>query len=534
MTDVSTKDTRKTSPALKRAMIIAGTAAGICLLALAAILITLNSKYSYIKTEDGERIRINRADNAVYLSGTHMRSIAPLCGIENLYLLDLSGATADLSSLGKLTSLIELDISDTGFNDISALSMLTELKTLNATGNGLSTDDFDLLQEALPDCTITWDVPFMGTLLSSSTTSLTLDDTAQEADFANLKYFSCCTSINAEDCTNYDALLELWYSMPECEIVWNYDLFGHELNSLSTEVDLRGTMFDSPDELLEQLRYLPSLTYCDMCGCGLTNAEMDILREAYPDIKFVWYIQFAHWTVRTDITCFSALNGYDGRMGNDIFEPLFTYCTDLVALDIGHHGLTDLEPLRNLTKLKYLILADNLFTDISPLADLKELVYLELFLNRRVKDLSPLAELTNMVDLNLCHIYVGENYDFLYSMPNLKLVYMNLCRVPRTDYDKIYADFPDARMVLTLEQYSSTVGGWRETERNRGLVYAFRDWENVRYFREWNDIEYWEDGETSGTRLYGRKGYGYYETATGRTYNYSDAANKYKFDEWYE
>lgn len=94
--------------------------------------------------------------------------------------------------------------------------------------------------------------------------------------------------------------------------------------------------------------------------------------------------------------------------------------------------------------------------------------------------------------------------------------------------------FPDARMVLTLEQYSSTVGGWRETERNRGLVYAFRDWENVRYFREWNDIEYWEDGETSGTRLYGRKGYGYYETATGRTYNYSDAANKYKFDEWYE
>ncbi len=507
-------------------------AAAVCVIAMAAMMLSSCGGYSYIRTEDGERIRISQTENSVDLSGEDIKSLAPLRRIDGLEILDLSGAKANFSALAKLTSLTELNISNTGYTDVKVLSNLTSLKKLDMTGNELSEAQFESLQAALPDCEIIWDVPFMGGRVSSTAAELVLDDTAAEQDFENVKYFTDCTYIDAQNCTNYDALLRLWNEMPECEILWKYDLFGHELTSLSTEADLRDCSFETNVDLLEQLRYLPSLTYCDMCGCGLSNEQMDELRAAYPDIKFVWYIQFAHWTVRTDITCFSTLNGHDGRFSDEVFAPLFKYCTDLVALDIGHHGLSDLEPIRNLTKLKYLILADNYISDISPLADLKELVYLELFLNRDVEDLTPLKSLTKMVDINLCHIYVGSNYDFLYSMPDLKLVYLNMCRVPFDEHEALFAEFPDVRIVTVLGTHSCTFGGWRHTERNRGVVGAFQNWEKVKEFRNWDDIEYWEDGESSGTRRYGLRGYSYYDSNTRRTYSYNDPENNYRFSDW--
>ncbi|MCL1998329.1 MAG: leucine-rich repeat domain-containing protein, partial [Turicibacter sp.] len=74
--------------------------------------------------------------------------------------------------------------------------------------------------------------------------------------------------------------------------------------------------------------------------------------------------------------------------------------TEITALDLSHQNLRDLEPLAELTNLRFLNLSSNQITDISPLASLVNLRDLDLSRNE-ITDLRPLAELANLEVLEL-------------------------------------------------------------------------------------------------------------------------------------
>lgn len=306
--------------------------------------------------------------------------------------------------------------------------------------------------------------------------------------------------VNARASTYYEELMALIEAQPDCYVDYCVDLGGVQVSRKSESADIQGREISS-EELGRRLQYLPNLRELNICDLGYTNEESLALIEAYPEIDFIWTVNFAKWAVRSDIQCFSSLQWADSypRYTSDDFAPLFTYCTDLVALDLGHNNLTDLSALGNLKNLQVLILADNpTITDITPLGELTELRYLEIFMGWNIRDLSPLENLTKMVDLNLSYVYHLGNADFLDYMPDLRMGWFIRANIPYARRVEIRETHPDARFLYyDGDEISSTLGGWRATERNIAIRTAFTYWRYVVSFKSWDEVEY-----KKGARIY--------------------------------
>ena len=76
------------------------------------------------------------------------------------------------------------------------------------------------------------------------------------------------------------------------------------------------------------------------------------------------------------------------------------FATNLTELHLNRNQISDVSPLKNLTKLTYLDLSLNWrISDVSPLKDLKNLTYLFLRGNP-LSDVSPLKDLINLIELD--------------------------------------------------------------------------------------------------------------------------------------
>ena len=162
-----------------------------------------------------------------------------------------------------------------------------------------------------------------------------------------------------------------------------------------TELTLSGI---SPEELEAVLPSFSLLEKVILTDTDVDDAALDALNRKYPDISIVWTVMIGKIPVRTDDTFFYTYGkGYLPR-GDDLQR--LRYCSEMIAVDIGHLQVSDCSWLEGMPRLKYLILADTNITDITPVSNLKELIYLELF-NLRLDDYSPLLGCTALQDLNI-------------------------------------------------------------------------------------------------------------------------------------
>ena len=312
-------------------------------------------------------------------------------------------------------------------------------------------------------------------------------DIAALSEYKNLQY------VNADACSDYAALYALKLERPELTVEWNASVAGISVSSLDTGIDLAGCTIDDIEQLETELMYLPCLERVYLIDSSLDDGQCRALADDLPQIKFVWMLNFAEWTVRTDITCFSSLRDpYVSRRHSDsALAPLFKYCDELVALDLGHNDLSDLTPIGELTSLKYLILADNgEIRDISPLAKLTELEYLELFMCYYVKDYSPLCGLSHMKAINLCHNSNVGTLSFAEDMPELEMLWIMGCSIPGEDVQACRELHPDAQIVTSTGSVSATDGGWRLSDMNVALRNAFSNWRTVDRLVSWDDVTF--------------------------------------------
>ena len=293
----------------------------------------------------------------------------------------------------------------------------------------------------------------------------------------------------------YAALLKLETLLPDCAVSYTVDLGGIPVKNTETAVTLQGAQL-SAEELIERLAWLPKLQTVDLCPLNLPDSACISVAEAYPERKIVWTVHFGRWAVRTDATCFSTLNIPDAknvRCTSEDFAPLFRYCTDLVALDLGHNNITDLTELATLTKLQVLILGDNPYIeDTSPLASLTELRYLEYFMSNFPTDFSFLYTMPHMVDLCVGFCPGLTDIGFIYNMPDLEMGWFPYDGFTAEQEAEVRAAMPDTRFCFRPRLMSSTSDGWRATEDNLAVRKAFTNWQQVTDFRSIDDVEYRE------------------------------------------
>lgn len=381
---------------------------------------------------------------------------------------------------------------------LEKLCVFTELKKVSVEGAVLEIDDQLALVESYPDLVFNWLVKITPDGIPCDTD--TLDFSGKHDTDLNvlikcaplLKHlesidFSGCGFSNGEMKKVADAF-------PGAEVLWQFTVCGKEVSSLDEEIDLSGIQIEDTAEIEKALPYLKKLNKVVMSDCGISNEDMDALNRKYEDVKFVWTVYFGvGYHLRTDDTVFIASLFYGsaqsakGDLNDNTINPL-KYCTDMVAIDIGHQHITDCSIFAEMKDLKWLIIAMNNISDISALANCKELYYLEAFWNP-IRDLTPLLECKKLRHLNICQCDTEGSLDKLAQMTWLERCWMSGGGTynDRTDRDYVYSNEFLPHTMKRLRGLDHTGDGWR----NYPAYFEMRDVFHGEYYTTfWSSNEW--------------------------------------------
>lgn len=367
---------------------------------------------------------------------------------------------------------VQLDLSGKQIAEFHKLQELTALQQLNLRGTGITVEQYETIRKALPDCEILWSVPFQNRFYDDDTQELVLE-TLAESDLAMLSYLPALTSINADQCRDFEVLFMLMEQRPDIAVTYTVPIGEINLSPDAEEVTI---MDPDVSELLLQLQWLPNLKTVTLDGNLPSNSELLKLKEAYPNIKFLWNLTvcgvatntFAEFLDLSNIPmsntdeldavvpCFYNLAKVDmiscglsspdmealnmrhpdtvfvwkvnvngANVRTDIKHFMFykyrmkrvgdlsnlRYCTEVEVLDFGHYGVSDLSFIEYMPKLRYLLMLETYLSDLTAVGNCTSLEFAELSTSPIV-DFWPLTNLTNLKGLNLSHTpYYGDfNY----------------------------------------------------------------------------------------------------------------------------
>ena len=352
------------------------------------------------------------------------------------------------------------------------LQYFENLESVLLTGEVPDQKELILLQVQYPEVFFLWKMDVLGMSLETDMEYWDLSDVKLENVETLehlLPYFPNLKTVRLDSNElSQDDLVAMAIRHPEIQFAFQLEFAGNILPTDAEEIDISNTQLENTQRLEEVLPCFRNLKKVVMCGCGISDEEMDSLNRRYEDIRFVWSVNLAGKLLRTDAVYFTP-NKW-GISCDDANIYALRYCTDMVCVDIGHHvKVTSCDWVRYMPELKYLIIAETGISDLSPLENHKKLIYLELFLSR-VTDYSVLTTCRALEDLNLCYtqgdpVPIGE-------MTWLKRLWWSGSWAGRMYLaDKLPDTYTE---YLSL---SSTGRGWREGQH----YYDMRDFIGMDY-----------------------------------------------------
>ena len=266
-------------------------------------------------------------------------------------------------------------------------------------------------------------------------------------------------------------LLELKQSRPDVTVTWEQEVCGKVLSCDTEELDLSGMKITSLEDLQQQLTYFPEVKLVFLGECGLDNEALAACREQVRDqYKLVWTVSCgSKLKTRTDATTFMPVREYVYYF-NDEEAYNLRYCEDMVCVDIGHMSIHNIDFVKFMPNLQYLILAHTQVQYIEPISTCKKLKFLELDWSP-IRDLAPLKGCTALEDLNLGNTYA--DFEPVGEMTWLKNLWMVGCS-SGARYRMTQA-LTDTKVMITGA--ATVANGWRELDN----YYEMRDLLGMNY-----------------------------------------------------
>ena len=352
----------------------------------------------------------------------------------------------------------ELDVTGVTDGELELLQLLPELKTLHLKNPEADPETVAQLRSTYPKADISWEVEIAG---------VSFPDDTKEVDLsAVLESSTAQTAAGTAAGTQTAAGAQTTTKTQTTTGAVTGTQSTKETQSTAPAVTL------NLEDLEKKMSYLPDAKQVFLGKCGLDNEELAALRERVRDsYKLVWTVQLGKkLTARTDDTTFMPVREHVYYfLDEDAYN--LRYCEDMLCVDVGHMGLTNIDFVKGMPHLQILILAHNgQLQDISPISSCKELIFLELDWSA-VKDFTPLVGCTSLEDLNIGLTY--PSVEPLMQMTWLK----NLWMVDRGGAYQLSQALPDTKIVASAD---ATVGaGWR----NLPNYYKMRDMLGMEYMR---------------------------------------------------
>lgn len=352
----------------------------------------------------------------------------------------------------------ELDVTGVTDGELELLQLLPELKTLHLKNPEADPETVAQLRSTYPKADISWEVEIAGVSFPDDTKEVDLS-AALESSAAQTTAGTAAgtqTAVGAQTTTKTQTTTGTATGTQSTK----------ETQSTAPAVTL------NLEDLEKKMSYLSDAKQVFLGKCGLDNEELAALRERVRDsYKLVWTVQLGKkLTARTDDTTFMPVREHVYYfLDEDAYN--LRYCEDMLCVDVGHMGLTNIDFVKGMPHLQILILAHNgQLQDISPISSCKELIFLELDWSA-VKDFTPLVGCTSLEDLNIGLTY--PSVEPLMQMTWLK----NLWMVDRGGAYQLSQALPDTKIVASADV---TVGaGWR----NLPNYYKMRDMLGMEYMR---------------------------------------------------
>lgn len=352
----------------------------------------------------------------------------------------------------------ELDVTGVTDGELELLQLLPELKTLHLKNPEADPETVAQLRSTYPKADISWEVEIAGVSFPDDTKEVDLSAVLESsaAQTAAGTAAGTQTAVGAQTTTKTQTTTGTATGTQSTK----------ETQSTASAVTL------NLEDLEKKMSYLSDAKQVFLGKCGLDNEELAALRERVRDsYKLVWTVQLGKkLTARTDDTTFMPVREHVYYfLDEDAYN--LRYCEDMLCVDVGHMGLTNIDFVKGMPHLQILILAHNgQLQDISPISSCKELIFLELDWSA-VKDFTPLVGCTSLEDLNIGLTY--PSVEPLMQMTWLK----NLWMVDRGGAYQLSQALPDTKIVATA---NATVGaGWR----NLPNYYKMRDMLGMEYMR---------------------------------------------------
>ena len=352
---------------------------------------------------------------AMALTGCATQPVEPQTEL-HLREVGLEGVDAEL-----LSNIEYLDLRDSGTTDLSMLENCTSLQTLDLRGNDITAEQFDKLQNALPECEILWSVPIAGQTYDSLTKKLVLEG-ENDGTLGNIKYLTdlvYCDLLNVAEVDNAE-LFAVHEQLPDAQIIWNIAVGRSYVRSDATEFNYSSSHGND----LSALKYCYRLVKAD-----LGNARDGVDFSALAELPTLRTLDLSS----AKITDFSAVSAFENLTYLSLSETnfndlsLLSGLTKLEELYLGkflerHDFAESLDPISELTSLRKLHVSNAGLKDISAISAMVNIESLALEGNP-IEDYSPIANLSNLKTLDLTNTLVSD-ISFLSGLVNIETLYI--------------------------------------------------------------------------------------------------------------
>lgn len=185
-------------------------------------------------------------------------------------------------------------------------------QTMDLREEDISESHYLQVKSLLPDCEITWNVPFQGGHASSDSEQLTITSLTEEDIRILRSYFPKLQQINADACQDYAILAQLSQQLPDCKVSYQVELGGATAGPDVEKLVLEPGTYDF-DTLMANLGYLPKVEIVHFPKAELTLEQQTQLKETYPELEVTTTVMLlgTEYDSQTTVLDLSAMKSAD-------------------------------------------------------------------------------------------------------------------------------------------------------------------------------------------------------------------------------
>ncbi len=436
---------------------------------------------------------------ALDLTGNkYIRNIEPLGQLAGLKTL-LLGETgiSDLTPIRNLTALVDLDISRTAIEDLSPLKYASSLKTLKLNNTPIA--DISVLEKMtnLEVLDISHTKVFDFNMLSSLSNLQSLN--AANTQISYLASLEKLTTLKSVDISK--TLVQDLTPLKNLASLETLSIDSTRINSVAPLASLQNLRVLEANytgiNALEPLKDLKTLEkiYCDQTG--ITREKADAFRLLNPRALVIYDSRDLQswWTVLSP--AWQAVLKATAKIGAAPTKEDLASVTNLDSINLTRNpGISDIEPLRKLLKLKVIRMGGTGVKDLSPLEDHRDITVLEIS-DSPLSDIFLVRQFSKLRELRADNTKI-ESLDALFGLKDLRKVYVDHTAIHDITAAEFLEKNPKCLLVYKTHHlrrwWSELPQEWRQVMREKigGDTTSTR--ENLHKLTELETLEFQDAG----------------------------------------